>query len=140
MERTSNINEYHDVIADSLREIVVQTVAGHDSVVRELCIHNIMQAYTIYVTDTPEEEKRMLEDLTKLQQKKKIYQVYDVIVNRLKDIGIYTDEGKINEEFALDKLKIIMFYYQCKIGVKPTQTTRQKTRAFDRSRAELAMP
>ena len=139
MERTQNINEYHDVIAQSLREIVGSTVANKEDVVRELCISNILQAYTIFVTDAPEEERKLDDDLLKLREKNKSAQICDVIVNRLKEINIYTNDGKINTEFGIDKLKIIMFYYQCKIGVKPTQIIRQKTRAYDRTKSELAM-
>lgn len=135
MERTVNVAEYHDVIAQSLREITANTVSNTPSslnVVRELCIANILQAYTIYVTDAPEHETSVETKLEELRKKNEKAQIYDVIVNDLKAFGIYTKEGLINEELALDRLKILMYYYQCKIGVKPSQKTDTRARTYER--------
>ena len=107
MERTENLDQYHDVVARSHASIINSIWKDNKTdllIVKTLLIYNIKQAFILWKM---EHEKQ-----TKLAQ-----------------IEADIEKMKLNDQ-EIDRLVNMMFYYESLAGIKPVQTRKQKASRF----------
>lgn len=133
MEQVQNMMEYHDVAAQSLRNIISFLGQNQETEAKKLIIFNIRQAYIIWRMDNPE-ERRSLEIIlaeanTKLKKDEPLLTLHDILHKEL-------DSMKLSEQTA-DRLLTSMFVYQSLIGIKPVQIIQRRARTFEMQRGEI---
>jgi len=124
IDQVENRQEYHDIIAQSMGQILSKVAnGGEDKVVKNLAIFNMRQAYIIWSLDSDERRQRLNEQVGDNGD------YFSVLAKELDDLNL--------ESLTPSQLICRMFIYQTLAGIKPVQTYRRQARVFAAHRGEL---